>query len=1326
MADYNRKPQIFIKRGMNVTLSGDRLSPEWFQYIRNVRSYRAGEWMQRPGMRSVGSVTDAVYYLSRINDNLNGTFRRLAGTLTGKVYVDDSSHTSFSQVDSGYGGRQYSSIISRPDRSPLPFLFIGSDTRNSKFSTTGERTEWGLSAPLSPPDVRVLGMNYVLIEDPGNTFSTSFTPSTGAVTAINRFPLFYAGSFFFDSGSAPGMANVTIHPLIFPPPTDALQVGMCIVLDDEQVPGSVTERTIIEEVFFPIATTTVTGVKYDSGVSGLCTIQLATPTESLKRNTLVSIFSAGTVRVLSVTLGPDGLPSFRCNTGSFTAKIGDSVTGIYSFRCFIRNTGYNNPGSPPVTGTRVQARYEEWAGASSGIQSVTKTGTFNFAIANIFQGGSLTSRSIQADDLFHISLRADYTKFTEIQIQFDVGDGTFTQNYYFVTIRSPDLYGAYIQRQLSVDAQQTQIQRIQSDSFVEDQGEGEYFPLPRKLEGLGELSRQNLDSVNIQAGQGLVIGSGDGAISITSRGGLSQWIEVFVPMSQFQRVGTGPGDWTAVKAIRLTTNFNAGSSGFDFDDLYIAGTFGPDTTDLSGYTYIYRGRNTSTGSRSNPSPPTRYMIDTRRRLVNIAIPTYSDPQADVFDIFRIGGLLQDYYFVATVPASVSVFQDDLEDSVVLRNPQIEVNRFKPWPSPDTPKSGTCDLVGTSVGRLSGDLFNIKWVRGTQIIINNRVFTLYSNPSSTEFLELNESGGYMPGAKFQMPEPLLDGQTYPTVFGPYAGASGEFLFAVGDPRNPGYLFWTNGNDPESSSDVNLIEVCSPSERLMNGCVLDGIVYVFSDRGSWRILPSFQGGQSGGGSDFYSQKTAMGKGLATRWGLAIGDAIYFVSYDGIYRSRGDAIESLTDDSLSPLFRRDVSEIPAINFGVPVAPISFDPLDEDESSLTYSLDGLYFTYKGIDGNRYTFYLSFFTGGWVLDQISLGEIIRTFREVQYPQEDQISVGTSNGLVLLRDQSQFTDNGSPISCRVWDREEIWGDLRGTKQVGDVMVDTDPAGATIGVTSRYENNTSNDILSNITGSGRDQFVRDINSGSGRIVRGVALDVTWSNGASGFPKVYAWEPAALVKPEESVNRATDWDNGGYTGTKWLQGFRLRGDTLGLQKTFQVEIDGGTFVETFNFTASAEQVQAFSLTNPVVCHEMRIRGTDSDLYRLMGVEWVFEPEPEMAAVWETQVTSFDLPFYSHMREVMIAHRSTSDISMIVTTDNVSNSYTILHGSGGRVRSYLPVKGLKAKYHKFRFTSSAPFGLWIKDIECRVGAWGRTESYTIQRPFGDISRAQGGARL
>jgi hypothetical protein len=169
-----------------------------------------------------------------------------------------------------------------------------------------------------------------------------------------------------------------------------------------------------------------------------------------------------------------------------------------------------------------------------------------------------------------------------------------------------------------------------------------------------------------------------------------------------------------------------------------------------------------------------------------------------------------------------------------------------------------------------------------------------------------------------------------------------------------------------------------------------------------------------------------------------------------------------------------------------------------------------------------------------------------------------------------------------------------------------------------------------------------------------------------------------------------------------------------------------VEAFTFNSNGEQVIAYSLTNPVVAHEFRLRGTDGDLWRNMGIEWIWEPEPEQATTWETQVTSFDLPFYSHIREVMIAHRSTANITMSVITDGVTNVYTIPHGGGARVRSYLPTQAIKAKYHKFRFTSSQPFGLWLADIEIKAGAWGRGDAYNTIKPFGDVSRSNGGAKI
>jgi hypothetical protein len=1313
-----------FKRGMNVTVPGDRLAQEHFQYARNVRSYKLGEWRQRPGMSLLyPSLGIPIYQISRINNDIDGTFRRVVGANnggTGEIHVDNALHTALNLVDSGYSPTQFSTVISRPDRSPLPYMFVGSAARNSKISPTGSRSEWGIAAPVAAPIVEPQGVNYRslnsiadLSSTAGWTISTGSVSAPGAVLSIANF-----SAFLYDSGST-GMAcymTLLVAPIPILP-----EAGVVIKLTHA---SAGTETAMVQEYHQAVAPeigtsgASIASIVYDSGSTGLCTMTLIGVNSGIERNSVLRLNHGGGtaefVRILSVTSSLEGNMSVRCSTVN-THGSSEIVNGIQSNRIF---TNLAHSSTTSVDQFSFSAAY---SAVSGDVVTLSRSGiSVNCTQAPISSGGSPTTRPLKSDDILNVSIQALFDTIEEIQIQFDVAATGFTPDYYYISIRQPDLIGATNLSTSSIAAQQLGFSRKNLDESIESSASTTSSPPP--VGDLGDLPDSDFDNQYFGLPVPGDVTQKGNPITVTANVNQGRAI-IKVPMSSLVRVGTGVGSLRDVSAIRIKVKYNnTSTSGFALYAFNISGSYEPNTFEAPNYSYVYRGRNTLTGARSNPSPAIRSPIESVRRRTLVTIPAHPDPQVDVIDVFRTGGTLTNYYLVGTLTNGATTLEDRTPDSVAIRNPQLEVDRFKPWVTSDVPKSGLCNVTGTSVTYVSGDAFNTGWVKGTQIIISDRVYTLYTNPSSTTRLELNESAGVGTNLAFQIPEPVLDGRTYPAVFGPFSGASGEFVFAVGDPRNPGFLYWTNGNDIESTSDLNFVELCPPSEELMNGVVLDGIAYCFSDKRAWRILPSFQGGQSGGGSDFYPQETAIGKGLVGRSAICVGDAIYFVSFDGIYRTRGDAIESLTSDSLTPLFDKDGTFI--TDFTVPVSPIDFG--SPDDISLSYSFDGLYFTYKGRDTNYYTFYLSFMTGGWVLDSIGTGQILRSSRELRTQDADNVIVGTTGGKVMIRSNSVFRDDADAISCEIWDREEIWGDPRSTKQVGDTMIDIDPANATIGVTLRYENNTSNDVLSNITGNGRDQYVRDVNSGSGRIVRGVALDLTWSDGTSGTPRVYAWEPAALVKPEESVNRATDWDNGGYTGTKWLQGFRLRGDTIGLAKSFQVEVDGGILVESFNFTANGEQVITFWLTNPVVAHEFRIRGTDSDLWRNMGVEWIFEPEPERAAVWETQVTSLDLPFYSHIRELMVAHQSTTDITMIITIDGVNYSYQIPHGNGNRVRSYLPAQAIKGKYHKFRFESSQPFGLWLEDMEVRAGAWGRMESYMTQKPFGDISRQNGGARI
>jgi len=1006
MAEYIARPNKLQLRGMNLVNPSNMMGYEWAQLIRNLRAYRIGELRQRPGLRLVADVdagtSDALLFEQRINDIETNTFRRFVGTSGGKVYIDNPAHTAFSLADSGFDSEPMSGLIARPPRSPKPYSFIANKSRQSKFDLTGARTEWGLVAPTIAPTCELGTPAYNTI----NTCNSSggFVGSGGTVTTQSRFTAAPLTALVFDSGVT-GWVNVVPTTM-----DESYQEGSFVIFSGGP------ETTIIESVYPAIASTTVQGIIYDTGSTGLCTIQLATPTVGLQRNSVLYLNSSEYVRVLSVTMGLDGIPSLRCATIG-TIAIGNSVVGVRSFRAWVSGVH--------TTAETLSLGYVRLAIAASGISTLTKTEPHDLTVTLTGVAG----RPLTDDDYIHISLLVEnFSAITEVQLRFDFDAATndFTQNYFFKSIRQPDLQAAYEQSATSITAQQQQIQRQQIDAFTRQQLIEERDRLLRAsniggiLIGAGVLIRDRINQINQQ----LTSSSGQGALSNQGAGGANQWTELKIPFREFQRVGSDTTrGWKDTQAFQISVNCDAAVN-VGLSSLWAGGSYGPDfssgnttspnetTVPSEGYEYCFVARNSTTGSISNPSPPTRFQILPQREAVNLTIPAvYPDTQADVFDYYRRGGTLGDWHFLATVPSGSTAYTDELADEIVSTQALLFVDNFKPWPTVGSPSSGNVTVIGTTVISTAGDPFDTAWVRGNSILIANQAYTFYSNPSTPGRLELNESAGYGTGLAWEMPSPLSDGQPLPFVFGPYSGAgAGEYVFGLGDPINPGILYYSKANQVENASDRKIIELSPPSEPLIAGGILDGIIYVWSDRRSWRILPSFNGGQSGLGAEFYAQETAMGKGLPSRWGLTFGDQIYFLSWDGIYATKGDALTSLTDDSISPLFRKDGSESTFNSFNS-IFPISFTSADVQYLSLTYSRDGLYFTERDLEGNQVTWYYSFLTRGWVIDSYTPGSS-RLFREAGGIDADVLLMGSSDGRLYQFDIDERQDDNQPIQCR--------------------------------------------------------------------------------------------------------------------------------------------------------------------------------------------------------------------------------------------------------------------------------------------------------------------------
>jgi hypothetical protein len=248
---------------------------------------------------------------------------------------------------------------------------------------------------------------------------------------------------------------------------------------------------------------------------------------------------------------------------------------------------------------------------------------------------------------------------------------------------------------------------------------------------------------------------------------------------------------------------------------------------------------------------------------------------------------------------------------------------------------------------------------------------------------------------------------------------------------------------------------------------------------------------------------------------------------------------------------------------------------------------------------------------------------------------------------------------------------------------------------------------------------------------VAASLTWTT-VSGRVFIYEWQPAAILKTEVIDQRATDWDTGGYNGMKWVQGCRICADTNGDDKEVSVQFSDRS-LEPLTINHSGERTIAYWWT-PHLSHEMRLLGTDSlgtatgDWRLLKPIEWIFEPEPDIAELWEPQATSLDLPGYFHIQYILLPHRSTADLTLELNFDNgTADTYTIPASVGERTKTYVVVRARKGKLVKFRVSSAETFSIYMMDLQVMAKPWGIPGSqYQIFRPFGDISRTNGGARI
>lgn len=1290
--NFQPKQHRFVFRGVNLNRPIDLMEEGFYPRAINIRSVQDGIIETRPGWASLLTTgVDNIHSIKRLNDEIDDTFARIIGAGT-NLYIGQIGVVL--PADSGYSGDGFTYVTVAPPLSPRPWCYIGDFDRLRKAKTDGTNENWGIPPPIKAPIIQLGTPAATIIENFESIAGWTLGGSTvGPVISDPRINTTIT-AIVFDSGTT-GWASVQ------PASTENMTIGAVVIVG--------AETNVIMDSFYPGATpTTIAAIAYDSGSNGPCSIQLSAPTAMgwIKKFSLL-IINAEAVVVQDIVKGPDNIPSIRCTTTS-SHSAGETVTGVRSFRAFF--TASHSAGEN-ISSNSVEFTVQGAGDGSQVTGRITKAVTVDASLAG---GRPIDPENDEVNfDVWVGKLNFWIDASVFLDVDASVNDGT--QNAYFKTLTVNDFAGTD-PTDTSTTVNLARLARLEQK--LKNAIQAGDFDRVRALQ-------QRIATLRAVADEVLDI-----PLDTQSALGNQQWHRVRFKTKELFRIGT---DFTRtlkdIKAIIIVVNATKTRS-LRFDSLWIGGTFGPDVGNTGfPYRYTFRYKSSETGAASAWAPPSRSGIESHKQRVLVTPTVSSDPQVDKIEYARIGGVLGNFAIIGTGPNTAAPFNDDLLDQALFNAEIPDLNTFQPFMVVDLPHSGICNVAGTTVTFVSGDNFDISWTRNNIIIINNVAYTLYGPPISSTVLELNENAGAQTGVTFYLPAPEKAGQPLPSVWGPIGyGQTGIFVFGCGDSLNPGDIVWTVGNNPDLVRDTARLNICSPSEPLLAGCVWDVRNLVFSSEGYFEIFPNFAlfQGSLQGTSQFVAQRVAGSIGLFDRRCLAIGkDGVYFLSKDGIYITQGGVAQSITDETLYRLFPHENLTGTTVN--------NYNPVDMDRpKSLSYYRGYVYFLYEDISGNPFILVYDTFRKAWMFDVVNPLTIEAT---TIYGEEGEgvtsllLGGSATEGNGTLFQAGGQTDEREPIAAEIWTPCDDNSDVRLNKEFGDYILDAYESGSPITVVPGFDNyNTL--LVAQIVNRGGIRSISpplDLNSGAHQLSRNMGLQISWITGQDDLVQLFAWQFSYVIKPVNTILRFTDWDDLGIKEPKFFHGIRLHADTLNQARSIRIQGDNGlngiasTNVTLGNIIHNGECIIDYSFdgirATPFIAHLVRIAPEDGDQWRLFD-DFVFQFDIDSPLVlsYISQITANDLSGFQHIKDGYIAHISTADLSLIFTDDGANSTPIIIpHSNGLFAKTYFLRPAGKFKTTGYSLTSASPFRHYKRASEFRGKAWGKNMGYQVLTPTG-----------
>jgi hypothetical protein len=1362
VAEFTRIPNKFAVSGMDLHHPPDLLPPGKCSLLFNLSPdpLNGALAMRAPIAALLTAGGGPVHSIVRLNDSVPEAvtaFARFSGAGT-------SLYRNGILLDSGFSGNPLSLVPYRPPQSPESWLYVYDSLRQQRYKTNGVGQNIGIRAPASEPGISYLQPLYDIVDNATAAWSVFGSPTGGVISAPGTVVRVTASTtilaILYDSGST-GMACIA--------PTNSgasyawMTPGSMVILGSEPV--------VIEKVFAGSYSTTIAAIQYDymsaSGnvstvgtavtwvtgnqfdttwpagftivinavsyliasvnsitsitltstagtqvnvaysvsLQGACTIVPAVPLPGLAKDMLLNLNSGTYVKVTSVTEGPDGSYSFRVNTKLVVITATQTIVGPPSFRAW---TTITHAAAATITGNSINATYTPTAtgGSMSGIIEATP-GTTNLSFAS--------TRPLQNEDYMHVSVAVDQPSFvTEIHILLDVDATTndFAHNYYYYVLRQGDF----------------QLSSVGGTTTLQDQLSAISNTIAGQL-----INEEFVDAGPAQPGYPVLeVPATSPPAAVSLQLGQLAWLESMFKLSDLTRVGN---DQTRTLANVVKIGIQVYTSG-GVVNLYIGGWwagggYGPDCN-FNSYgnqappiQWRYRYRNSLTGSRSTVSPETRNGEILRRQGVNITAPSSSDTQVDTVDFERRGGTNPDWHYVGSLPQGVSttVFLDNVTENAAQAGDPLEITCYQPWPVTDIPHTGTVLVIGTSVLWQSGDMFNVRWLRGTEIILGGNTYSLFAPPASPLFLQLAQcvpppSGVY----SFQIPEATIEGNP---LYAAWLDEGSNRVLSVGDPLNPGLMYFSNNDNPDGASDSGYLEVTSPNEPLLNGCYAEGSNWVFSASSIFRVDPT-----PGAVNPYAAFRVSGIEGLAAPWAFnVISKLLYYWGPDGIYEyGFGNESKNITSDDLFPLFPNQGQ---AGQAGIPGVPVSIAGQTIYPPSYTfpnflrigYSENFVYATYQNSTGAIEALVYSLAAKGWRKDTYTPAATLFVL-ETGVPNPT-LMVGATDGNLYQTSSAVGQDAGGPVNWAFLPKLLDAGDSRAVKQWGDSMLDSQ---GTVSVQVLWDNLLINGPFTVISSLNRahtllDLFAPPDTNDTPLIHFNATVLLTGQDGAY----LYEWQPSFTSIPEITTSRVTGWEGSGGLHYKFVQGIRLHFNTFGLPKQIEVQYDGYQIGTTLTVNADGQQTIPYSFPVPFKAHMMRLVPLDDVPWEVWSdSEWIFEPEPEPGNYWISQPTSLGQSGFLHCRELWPAWAGSGIVSVIVD-GRTPITLATLALSASPVKSYFPCPPLKGKYWQLTATGTG-LQLYERDIEFLVKSWGSTGPYARVRPFGDLSGGGGqtGARI